>query len=155
MTIYFSAQTEDFDWLSSFSRHGFELDGRHWPSVEHYVQAQKFVDPLYQETIRLCGDARAARRLGSSRKHARRPEWNECRGGIMRLAVQAKFRTHRDLQELLLATGDEPLVECSPRDYYWGCGARRSGLNMLGQILMELRTELQVASEDYSVEGSQ
>jgi predicted NAD-dependent protein-ADP-ribosyltransferase YbiA (DUF1768 family) len=39
-------------------------------------------------------------------------------------------------------TGTEELIEDSPVDYYWGCGADGSGKNMLGKLLMELREEL-------------
>jgi N-glycosidase YbiA len=147
LAIYFNAHTEDFDWLSSFSRHGFELDSKYWPTVEHYVQAQKFSDDDFAETIRLCGDARTARRMGGSRKHPRHADWDARKDDVMRLAIRAKFRTHPDLVELLLATGDEELVESSPRDYYWGCGAKRTGKNMLGKILMGLRQELATDSE--------
>ena len=57
----------------------------------------------------------------------------------MRAAVAAKFHTHSDIRDLLFATGDETLVENSPSDYFWGCGALGNGLNMLGRILMEVR----------------
>jgi hypothetical protein len=43
---------------------------------------------------------------------------------------------------VLLGTGDEELVENAPGDYYWGCGADGSGRNMLGRILMEVRSGL-------------
>jgi len=39
----------------------------------------------------------------------------------------------------LLSTGDAEIVENSPIDYYWGCGANGSGKNRLGIILMEVR----------------
>jgi N-glycosidase YbiA len=35
-------------------------------------------------------------------------------------------------------------VEDSPVDYFWGCGIDRSGQNQLGQILMQVRSELRV-----------
>jgi predicted NAD-dependent protein-ADP-ribosyltransferase YbiA (DUF1768 family) len=38
-----------------------------------------------------------------------------------------------------LATGDEEIIENSPIDSYWGCGADGQGKNMLGKILMETR----------------
>ena len=56
--------------------------------------------------------------------------------------VRCKFKTHPELRELLIATGDELLVERSPIDFYWGCGEDGSGLNRLGAILMEIRAEL-------------
>lgn len=53
-----------------------------------------------------------------------------------------KFQTHPELRELLLATGDEELVENAPGDYYWGCGKDGSGQNKLGYTLMRVRAEL-------------
>ena len=43
---------------------------------------------------------------------------------------------------LLLSTGDAKLVEHTENDSYWGDGGDGSGRNMLGQILMQIRTEL-------------
>ena len=55
MTIYFYSKTDDYFWLSNFSRHGFELDGKYWLTVEHYFQAAKFfgTDDEYAEKVRL------------------------------------------------------------------------------------------------------
>jgi predicted NAD-dependent protein-ADP-ribosyltransferase YbiA (DUF1768 family) len=47
-----------------------------------------------------------------------------------------------DLRVLVLGTGDEELIEDAPRDYYWGRGARGTGTNRLGAILMEVRSAL-------------
>ena len=60
----------------------------------------------------------------------------------MRRAVLRKFETHEAIGELLRSTGDEELVEDAPRDYYWGCGKDKTGRNMLGIILMEVRETL-------------
>lgn len=43
---------EEFACFSNFSPHGFEIDGRYWPTVEHYFQAQKFAGTEYEEQIR-------------------------------------------------------------------------------------------------------
>jgi ribA/ribD-fused uncharacterized protein len=56
----------------------------------------------------------------------------------MRQAVLCKLSTHADIREMLLSKGNEEIVENSPVDYYWGCGADGSGKNMLGIILMEV-----------------
>lgn len=60
----------------------------------------------------------------------------------MLTAVRKKFTTHTKIRHMLLATGDEPLIENAPSDYYWWCGADGSGQNKLGQILMQVRAEL-------------
>ena len=57
----------------------------------------------------------------------------------MKQAVLCKFQTHTGIRELLLGTGDELIVENSPIDYYWGCGADGSGKNRLGEVLMTVR----------------
>jgi ribA/ribD-fused uncharacterized protein len=42
----------------------------------------------------------------------------------------------------LLLTGDHILIEDSPIDYFWGCGADGTGENYLGKILMSVRGEI-------------
>ncbi len=71
-----------------------------------------------------------------------RENWDEIKHEIMLEAVTKKFKTHKKLREILLATGDSQLAENSPFDYYWGIGADGSGQNMLGKILMEVREKL-------------
>ena len=60
----------------------------------------------------------------------------------MRKAVEAKFRQHDDLCRELLRTGRAPLIEHTEEDHYWGDGGDGSGRNMLGQILMDVRSVL-------------
>jgi N-glycosidase YbiA len=62
----------------------------------------------------------------------------------MRKAVYRKFEFNPEIRAVLLATGDALLVENSPTDAYWGCGANGKGVNMLGKILMEVRSKLLV-----------
>lgn len=144
MAIYFYSKTTEHAYLSNFSPHGFELDGKYWPTVEHYFQAQKFPNSDYAETIRLAKSPKSAKQLGRSRAHPIRPDWEAVKDDIMRKAVLCKFQTHDELRTALLGTGDEELIENAPTDYYWGCGKSGSGKNMLGKILMEVRKSLQI-----------
>jgi ribA/ribD-fused uncharacterized protein len=57
-------------------------------------------------------------------------------------AVLAKFKTYCELAEILLSTGDQMIIENSPTDAYWGCGADGCGQNHLGKILMRIRQEI-------------
>ena len=77
--------------------------------------------------------------------HAKNPDWDPVKGAGMRIALRAKFEQNPELAEVLLVTGDARLVEHSPADSYWGNGGDGSGLNRLGQLLMELRSNLQQA----------
>jgi N-glycosidase YbiA len=63
---------------------------------------------------------------------------------VMRVGVLQKFITHSDIREVLLITGDEMLIENSPTDYFWGCGANHTGENHLGKILMGVRAEIRL-----------
>ncbi len=83
-----------------------------------------------------------AAEMGRDRHRPLRPDWDAVKDDTMRRAVQRKFETHGDIRALLLATGDEEIIENAPRDYYWGCGANGTGKNMLGKILMNVREGL-------------
>jgi ribA/ribD-fused uncharacterized protein len=142
MTVYFYSTREPFGEFSNFSRHGIEMDGKWWPTTEHYFQAQKFEDAAYRERIRNSDSAKQAAELGRSRAMPLRADWEAIKEEVMYRAVRAKFQTHAALKALLLSTGSEEIVENAPEDYYWGCGKDGSGKNRLGYILMRVREEL-------------
>lgn len=60
----------------------------------------------------------------------------------MYTAIKAKFTQHKDLNQLILSTGDRKIVEHTKNDNYWGDGGDGSGKNLLGILLMKLREEL-------------
>ena len=142
MAMRFWIPTHRFGTFSNFSGHAFVLDGVRWPSVEHFYQAQKFDDEAFRERIRLCHTPREAKNLGRSSESPIRAGWDDDKESVMRRALRAKFETHADARELLLSTGDEPLLEDSPEDFLWGTGRDGSGQNRLGVLLMELRAQL-------------
>lgn len=146
MTIYFYDTTGRYGCFSNFSRHGFELAGVYWATSEHYFQAQKFAGTSHVEDIRLAPTPKEAANRGRQRTRPLRPDWEQVKDDVMRTAVRRKFESHANIRAVLLATGDEELVEAAPGDYYWGCGADGSGQNRLGQILMEVRAALRATS---------
>lgn len=142
MAIYFYRTTEEYGCFSNFSNHGFFLDGKYWPTSEHYFQAQKFMGTIHEEEVRLAQSPMDAANMGRDRKKPLRNDWEEVKNDVMRRAVFCKFKTHKDICELLLSTGDEEIIEKTTHDYYWGCGIEGTGMNMLGKILMEVREKL-------------
>ncbi len=148
MTIYFYSTRDKYGCFSNFSRHGFQLDGLWWPTSEHYFQAQKFVttDTPWYEKISTAKTPKEAAKMGRDRSHPLRQDWEEVKDEIMQQAVLCKFQTHADIQAILLATGEELIIENAPKDYYWGCGADGSGKNKLGYILMAVR-EILITSD--------
>ncbi|MFT4090540.1 MAG: NADAR family protein [Asticcacaulis sp.] len=142
LTIYFYGQTDLYAEFSNFALYGIEMDGIWWRTVEHYFQAQKFIDNAYRVRISKASTPKDAKALGRTRTLRIRDDWDTVRDQIMLVAVRKKFTTHPDLKTLLLATGEEPLAEAAPGDYYWGIGADGTGENKLGTILEQVRYEL-------------
>ncbi len=117
----------------------------YWSTVEHYYQAQKFVGTSDAVIIPLIHNAETpelAAALGRDPTHQIRVDWEEVKTQVMREAVLKKFLTHTDIREILLTTGDNLIVENSPTDYFWGCGAEKTGHNHLGKVLMSVREEI-------------
>lgn len=117
----------------------------YWSTVEHYYQAQKFVGTSDAVIIPLIHNAETpelAAALGRNPTHQIRLDWEEVKTQVMREAVLKKFLTHTDIREILLTTGDNLIVENSPTDYFWGCGAEKTGHNHLGKVLMSVREEI-------------
>ena len=141
-TIKFYSAEDEYGEFSNFSRYSISLKGKMWSTSEHYFQAQKFLDTAYREKIRNAKTPSIAARLGRSRTHKIRVDWDSSKVQVMREAVTAKFKQHQDLQDLLLSTGTAKLVEDTTEDDYWGIGSDGRGKNMLGKILMEVRAAM-------------
>jgi len=146
--IEFYRVSEAYGEFSNFAPFAIEIDGVRWPTSEHFFQAQKFVDRDRAEAIRQVASPMVAARMGRSRNHPIRADWESIKNDTMYRAVLAKFRQHAPLQELLLATGDAEIVEHTPNDSYWADGGDGRGLNMLGKILMRVRADLREQSEN-------
>jgi ribA/ribD-fused uncharacterized protein len=141
-TINFYFAKEAYGEFSNFALFPIEIDGKTWPTTEHYFQAQKFDHEFYREQIRNSDSPREAARLGRSHKLPINRNWEKIKDELMYKAVYAKFTQHQELKELLLSTGEARLVEHTRNDHYWGDGGDGSGKNMLGKILMRVREEL-------------
>jgi N-glycosidase YbiA len=140
--IHFYAVSDEYGCFSNFSPHPVRLQGKVWPTTEHYFQGQKFTGTEHEEAVRRTKSPMIAARLGRDRKKPLRRDWESVKEQVMLEAVRAKFTQHADLKQILLETGDAQLVEHTENDSYWGDGGDGSGKNRLGQILMKVRDEL-------------
>ena len=141
--INFYHERNDFGFFSNFFKAPIVIDGVDYPTTEHYFQAMKFAttDIPYMEKIASVSSPGEAARLGRSRSHPLRKDWEEVKDDIMRKALDAKFTQHPSLKKQLLVTGDKQLVEHTKNDSYWGDGGDGTGKNMLGHLLVELRQQ--------------
>jgi hypothetical protein len=114
-------------------------DGIDYPTVEHAFQAMKSTDLHERTAISVLDTPGKAKRAGKNLKL--REDWEIMKVGVMKQALMSKFRDNAELREKLFATGSAILVEGNQHgDHYWG--ADGYGENMLGHLLMKLRTTL-------------
>lgn len=147
-TIRFYHSREPWGELSNFSRHAVFVHGLVWPTVEHFYQAQKFAGTPHEEVIRCCRTPMMAKRRATEfTKTYRREDWTEEKERVMLKGLRAKFQQHPDLRSQLLRSGERLLVEHTDHDAYWGDGGNGAGQNRLGQLLMQVRSELRPTIE--------
>ena len=140
--IKFYKVNDAYGYMSNFAPYSFSEGNKIWPTSEHDFQAQKFLVPEIQEKIRLLESPMDAALEGRNHQNPLRKDWEDVRDDIMRYAVREKFRQNPVIKEDLLETGDSIIIEHTKNDSYWADGGDGTGKNMLGQILMEVRTEL-------------
>lgn len=112
-------------------------------SAEHLYQAMKCADKKDAGRIINTATAKKAKILGRYIKS--RDYWDTIKTQVMLKALRLKFSSRR-LRTMLRETGEKQLINVNYwHDTFWGvCGCtkhQRSGLNMVGQILMKIRAE--------------
>jgi len=138
-----------YKFLSNFYEAEFEYEGIWYKTVEHAYQERKATTEEYRQKIRIAPNAMSAARLGRSKSCPLRTDWLDIKGDVMRPIVEAKFSQNPYLMKMLLDTGDAYLVEGNYwHDNYFGscsckeCQEKEQPLNMLGRILMGIRSGL-------------
>lgn len=139
---FWSAKKKPFGVFSNFALVPVSIDGIEYPTSEAAYQAAKFHDPSLRDRIRRAPTPKIAAHIGRDPDNSLREDWEEVKVKVMTEIVLAKFSQHSDLKWLLLSTGDERIIEDSPKDAFWGRGPDGKGKNMLGRILMSIRTVL-------------
>ncbi len=135
---------------------GFDLDGIHYPTAEHYMMASKarlFNDRSAEHRILQAKHPRDTQRIGREVSGFNEAVWQANRFDLVVSGNLAKFGQNEPLKEFLINTQNRVIVEASPDDRIWGIGlaydrpeARNPiewlGLNLLGFALMEVRSQL-------------
>lgn len=129
----------EYAFLSNFYERKVEYNGITYGSSEAAFQAQKTKNTEERLQFATLTPMQSKRK---GRKVALRSDWEEVKLAEMYHIVLAKFTQNPDLAEMLIATGDEELVEGNYwHDTFWGV-CEGEGLNYLGKILMKVREEL-------------
>ncbi len=143
--VKFWRTTDEYGCFSNFSRHPIDAEGKWWPTAEHYYQAKKAINPEDAEKVRMASTPKFAKQIAHNIPI--RPDWEEVKCQVMLDAITMKVEQYPEIKAKLLATGDEQIIEDSPFDYIWGCGADGSGKNLLGNLWMQARAALKAAGE--------
>ncbi|CAN6447500.1 unnamed protein product [Victoria cruziana] len=166
--IFFYKTWDPYGAFSNFSPHPLcmlDESGEYvtWSSVEHYYQAYKFWRVNDPEAIGCVEQIKSARSPEEAACIGRtmqrrcpdlvRTDWENLKIDVMYKALKCKFSIYPHLNALLLSTAGSVLVEASPHDLFWGGGREGEGLNYLGRLLMQLRSEF-LGDSSSSVQSS-
>lgn len=142
---------EVFGGLSNMaSGYPLQINGVRILTTEALYQACRFphMPEVQREIIGQHSPMTAKMKSKSHRKNSRQ-DWSEVRQKVMRWCLRVKLAQNYDeFGRLLLATCDQPIVEQSRKDDFWGAkladnaGDILVGQNVLGRLLMELREKL-------------
>jgi ribA/ribD-fused uncharacterized protein len=138
-----------------------------YKTAEHYMMHHKALHisapaPLLS-SILSAGSARKVKGLGRSIPNFDEKAWADIRYQVAKEGNLLKFRDKKPRQRLL-DTGEGELAEASPFDRVWGIGCRKEdvknvpraewGMNLLGKVLMEVRTIIKVEEDKEREEDS-
>jgi len=148
-SVVFRKTNERFGGLSNMAS-GFplEVNGIRILTSEALYQACRFPHrPEVQRLVIHQGSPMTAKMKSKLHRKGTRSDWDKVRVNIMRWCLRVKLAQNwQKFSELLLATGDRPIVEESRKDDFWGAKAADEetlvGMNVLGRLLMELREKL-------------
>ncbi|KLU98632.1 hypothetical protein ABT58_21610 [Photobacterium aphoticum] len=142
-SIHFYHSDQTWGEFSNFSQHAVYLQGKIWRTTEHFYQAQKFSEPVLQERIRSAVTPILAKQIAQQlESQYLKANWYDVKEKVMWQALAAKFTQHPELKELLLSTQQRNIAEHTRNDSYWGDAGDGTGLNRLGNLLVQLRSEL-------------
>lgn len=137
---------EAFGGLSNMAG-GFPLSvqGTRIYTSEALYQACRFPHlPNVQRLIIGEASPMTAKMKSKPHRHNSRADWDRVRVRVMRWCLRVKLAQNWErFSEVLLSTGDRPIVEESRKDDFWGAKPVDerclAGKNVLGRLLMELR----------------
>ncbi len=152
--IFFYGHTKDNGYMSNFSEYTFTESGVTYDTVErymHYKKALLFNDYEIAKKIINSNTPQEAKMLGRKVKNFDNLKWDKNKVDIVRTGIRLKFEQNGLISQALLSTGEKYLVEAASNDIIWGIGFNSKdaianfyswGENLLGKILMDIRTEL-------------
>ncbi len=147
---FYRANEKPYGAFSNLFRRPFLFEGREFPTAEHAYQAGKARTPAVREWL-LSAPTPSLVAMAAHGLYTWDivPDWSKIKYERMRNVLRAKFSQHDDLRQLLISTGAHRLVEVGKTNNAvnrtWG-EVNGKGQNMLGVLLMGVRSELQTCA---------
>ncbi len=143
---FYRANEKPYGAFSNLFRRPVVFDDAIFATAEHAYQAGKARRPEVRDWLMAApSPALLAMAAHGLYQWDITPSWSRIKLDRMRAVLHAKFTQHEDLRALLVSTGSARLVETATVDNavnrLWG-EVKGVGKNMLGVLLMELRTQL-------------
>jgi ribA/ribD-fused uncharacterized protein len=143
---FYRASEKPYGAFSNLFRRAIEFEGEVFPTAEHAYQAGKARKPEVKAWLMAAPSPSLLAMAAHGLYYWDVSEgWSKKKFDRMRGVLRVKFEQHDDLKVLLLSTGTRRLVESatvdSPVNRLWG-EVNGVGQNMLGVLLMEVRSEL-------------
>jgi ribA/ribD-fused uncharacterized protein len=141
---FYRANEKPYGVFSNLYRRPIVFEGIEFPTAEHAYQAGKArKNEVRDWLLKAPTPSLLAMAAHGLYTWDIVPDWSVTKYDRMRKVLYAKFSQHEDLKQLLLTTGNARLVETgtvpNAVNKTWG-EVNGKGLNMLGRILMEVRT---------------
>lgn len=142
---FYRANEKPYGAFSNLFPRPVEFEGRTYATSEHAYQAGKAAKPAVRDWI-LSAPTPSLAAMAAHGLYVWDvvPNWADIKFDRMRAVLRAKFEQHADLKALLISTGEARLVEAgtvnNAVNRLWG-EVEGKGQNMLGVMLMELRSE--------------
>jgi len=143
---FYRANEPTYGAFSNLYCRTIEFEGECYPTAEHAYQAGK----ARKKEVRQWLMAAPSPALLAMAAHGLyywdiSPGWSTNKFVRMKAVLMTKFAQHQDLRDILLDTGDVRLIESATVDNavnrLWG-EVNGVGQNMLGVLLMEVRSEM-------------
>ena len=153
-TFFWGENEKPYGCLSQWYMSNFTIDNITYCCAEQWMMAEKarlFNDSESLDEILSEDRPGVIQAFGRSVKDFDRKTWDEKSYDIVLKGNMEKFKQNQELLTILKSTNDSIIAEASPYDKIWGIGlssnnpdvytmSKWTGKNLLGQILMDVRS---------------
>lgn len=154
-SVIFKKTSEKWGGFSNMAP-GYPLcvNGVYIRSSEALYQACRYPNnPEIQKKIIHQSSPMTAKMVGKPHRADTREDWQKTRIVIMKWSLRVKLaQNYETFSALLKESGEQPIVESSNKDDFWGAKPVNQqtlvGVNALGRLLMELRGLVENLSQD-------